>query len=89
MLDGLGSAWTSSPRTERMLNMNLNLLISEILKKIDNPNIVKAIIIGFVALYVIAPDAIPGPADDILVAVLGLLLDKKLTKATSAKEDAE
>lgn len=89
MLDGLGSAWTSSPRTERMLNMNLNLLISEILKKIDNPNIVKAIIIGFVALYVIAPDAIPGPADDILVAVLGLLLDKKLTKAASAKEDAE
>lgn len=89
MLDGSGSAWTSSPRTERMLNMNLNLLISEILKKIDNPNIVKAIIIGFVALYVIAPDAIPGPADDILVAVLGLLLDKKLTKAASAKEDAE
>lgn len=89
MLDGSGSAWTSSPRTERMLNMNLNLLIGEILKKIDNPNIVKAIIIGFVALYVIAPDAIPGPADDILVAVLGLLLDKKLTKAASAKEDAE
>lgn len=87
MLDGSVSAWTS--KTERMLNMNLNLLISEILKKIDNPNIVKAIIIGFVALYVIAPDAIPGPADDILVAVLGLLLDKKLTKATSPKEDAE
>ncbi|MBP5271657.1 MAG: hypothetical protein ILO43_01650 [Clostridia bacterium] len=69
--------------------MNLNLLISEILKKIENPNIVKAIIIGFVALYVIAPDAIPGPADDILVAVLGLLLEKKLTTAASAREDAE
>ncbi|MBO7690425.1 MAG: hypothetical protein J6T14_06330, partial [Clostridia bacterium] len=61
----------------------------EILKKIENPNIVKAIIIGFVALYVIAPDAIPGPADDILVAVLGLLLEKKLTTAASAREDAE
>ena len=44
--------------------MNLNLVINELLKKIDNPNLVKAIIIGFVALYVIAPDAIPGPADD-------------------------
>ncbi len=69
--------------------MNLNLVINELLKKIDNPNIVKAIIIGFVALYVIAPDAIPGPADDILVAVLGLLLDKKLNKKPVVKEDTE
>ena len=69
--------------------MNLNLVINELLKKIDNPNIVKAIIIGFVALYVIAPDAIPGPADDILVAVLGLLLDKKLNKKPVVKEDSE
>lgn len=89
MLDGSASGWTSRPTTERMLDMNLNLLISEIVKKIDNPNIVKAIIIGFVALYVIAPDVIPGPADDILVAVLGLLLDKKLMKAPVAKDDAE
>ena len=58
----------------------INNMITEILKKIDNPNLVKAIIIGFVALYVIAPDAIPGPADDILVAVLGLLLENKITK---------
>ena len=77
------------PNTERMSNMNLNLIINELLKKIDNPNIVKAIIIGFVALYVIAPDAIPGPADDILVAVLGLLLDKKLSKKPVVKEDSE
>ncbi|MBE6736516.1 MAG: hypothetical protein E7567_06440 [Ruminococcaceae bacterium] len=69
--------------------MNLNLVINELLKKIDNPNLVKAIIIGFVALYVIAPDAIPGPADDILVAVLGLLLDKKLNKKPVVKEDSE
>ncbi|MBQ1370530.1 MAG: hypothetical protein GX658_06275 [Clostridiales bacterium] len=69
--------------------MNLNLVINELLKKIDNPNLVKAIIIGFVALYVIAPDAIPGPADDILVAVLGLLLDKKLNKKPVVKEDTE
>ena len=69
--------------------MNLNLVINELLKKIDNPNLVKAIIIGFVALYVIAPDAIPGPADDILVAVLGLLLDKKLNKKPVVKEDAD
>lgn len=69
--------------------MNLNLIINELLKKIDNPNLVKAIIIGFVALYVIAPDAIPGPADDILVAVLGLLLDKKLNKKPVVKEDTE
>ena len=69
--------------------MNLNLIINELLKKIDNPNSVKAIIIGFVALEVIAPDAIPGPADDILVAVLGLLLDKKLNKKPVVKEDAE
>ncbi len=69
--------------------MNLNLIINELLKKIDNPNLVKAIIIGFVALYVIAPDAIPGPADDILVAVLGLLLDKKLNKKPVVKEDSE
>ena len=69
--------------------MNLNLIINELLKKIDNPNIVKAIIIGFVALYVIVPDAIPGPADDILVAVLGLLLDKKLSKKPVVKEDSE
>ncbi|MBO4383183.1 MAG: hypothetical protein J5847_03725 [Clostridia bacterium] len=61
--------------------MNLNLVINELLKKIDNPNLVKALIIGFVVLYVVAPDMIPGPADDILVAVLGLLLDKKLTNA--------
>ena len=53
----------------------MNNIINELVKKIDNPNIVKALIIGFIALYVIAPDAIPGPADDILVAVLGLLLD--------------
>ena len=66
--------------------MNLNLIINELIKKIDNPNIVKAFVIGFVALYVIAPDAIPGPADDIMVAILGLLLDKKLTKATVAKD---
>lgn len=57
---------------------NANALVNEVLKKIDNPNLVKAIIIGFVALYVIAPDAIPGPADDILVAVLGLLLENKI-----------
>ena len=69
--------------------MNLNLVINELLKKIDNPNLVKAIIIGFVALYVIAPDAIQGPADDILVAVLGLLLDKKLNKKPVVKEDTE
>ena len=69
--------------------MNLNFVINELLKKIDNPNLVKAIIIGFVALYVIAPDAIPGPADDILVAVLGLLLDKKLNKKPVVKEDTE
>lgn len=69
--------------------MNLNPVINELLKKIDNPNLVKAIIIGFVALYVIAPDAIPGPADDILVAVLGLLLDKKLNKKPVVKEDTE
>ena len=69
--------------------MNLNLVINELFKKIDNPNPVKAIIIGFVALYVIAPDAIPGPADDILVAVLGLLLDKKLSKKPVVKEDSE
>ena len=69
--------------------MNLNLVINELLKKIDNPNLVKAIIIGFVALYVIAPDAIPGPADDILVAMLGLLLDKKLNKKPVVKEDSE
>ncbi len=72
-----------------MSDMNLNLVINELLKKIDNPNLVKAIIIGFVALYVIAPDAIPGPADDILVAVLGLLLDKKLNKKPVVKEDTE
>ena len=69
--------------------MNLNLVINELLKKIDNPNLVKALVIGFVALYVIAPDAIPGPADDILVAVLGLLLDKKLNKKPVVKEDSE
>jgi len=69
--------------------MNLNLIINELLKKIDNPNLVKALVIGFVALYVIAPDAIPGPADDILVAVLGLLLDKKLNKKPVVKEDSE
>lgn len=66
--------------------MNLNNIINELFKKIDNPNIVKALVIGFVALYVIAPDAIPGPADDIMVAILGLLLDKKLTKAPVAKD---
>jgi len=69
--------------------MNLNLIINELLKKIDNPNLVKALVIGFVALYVIAPDAIPGPADDILVAVLGLLLDKKLNKKPVVKEDSD
>lgn len=69
--------------------MNLNLIINELLKKIDNPNLVKALVIVFVALYVIAPDAIPGPADDILVAVLGLLLDKKLSKKPVVKEDTE
>lgn len=42
----------------------MNNIINELVKKIDNPNIVKALIIGFIALYVIAPDAIPGPADD-------------------------
>ena len=67
----------------------MNNIINELVKKIDNPNIVKALIIGFIALYVIAPDAIPGPADDILVAVLGLLLEKKLSKDPVVKEDAD
>ena len=67
--------------------MNFNYILNELMKKIDNPNIVKALVIGFVALYVIAPDAIPGPADDILVAVLGLLLDKKISKASMAKDE--
>lgn len=66
--------------------LNLNALINELVRKIDNPNLVKALIIGFVALYVIAPDLIPGPADDILAIVLGLLLDKKLT-SVPAKND--
>lgn len=67
----------------------MNNLINELVKKIDNPNIVRALVIGFIALYVIAPDAIPGPADDILVAVMGLLLDKKLSKTPIVKDDAE
>lgn len=67
----------------------MNNLINELVKKIDNPNIVRALVIGFIALYVIAPDAIPGPADDILVAVMGLLLDKKLSKAPVAKDNIE
>ena len=67
----------------------MNNLINELVKKIDNPNIVRALVIGFIALYVIAPDAIPGPADDILVAVMGLLLDKKLSKAPIVKDKVE
>ncbi len=76
-------------KTERVQTMfNLNALINEIVRKIDNPNLVKALLIGFVALYVIAPDMIPGPADDILAIVLGLLLDKKLTNVP-AKDNAD
>ncbi|MBQ8063499.1 MAG: hypothetical protein IJ230_06135 [Clostridia bacterium] len=67
----------------------MNNLINELVKRIDNPNIVRALVIGFIALYVIAPDAIPGPADDILVAVMGLLLDKKLSKAPIVKDKVE
>ena len=67
--------------------LNLNALINELVRKIDNPNLVKALIIGFVALYVIAPDLIPGPADDILAIVLGLLLDKKLTNVPAKNDE--
>ena len=67
--------------------LNLNALINELVRKIDNPNLVKALIIGFVALYVIAPDLIPGPADDILAIVLGLLLDKKLTNVPAKTDE--
>ena len=66
---------------------NLNALINELVRKIDNPNLVKALIICFVALYVIAPDLIPGPADDILAIVLGLLLDKKLTNVPAKTDE--
>ena len=66
---------------------NVNALINEVLKKIDNPNLVKALIIGFVALYVIAPDMIPGPADDMLVAVLGLLLENKIKSNKPVETD--
>ena len=67
----------------------MNNIINELVKKIDNPNIVKALIIGFIALYVIAPDAIPGPADDMVVAELVLIRDGRLTVYPGVEEGAE
>ena len=39
----------------------------------------KAFLVAFIVAYVIMPDAVPGPADDILVTALGVLLNKKLS----------
>lgn len=49
--------------------------------------IIKGMLIILVILYVISPlDAVPGPVDDIIVALLGIALQRKTGKGKAQKE---
>ena len=41
----------------------------------------KILLIALVVSYVVSPDIMPGPIDDILVMLLGMAAQKKLTAA--------
>ena len=44
-----------------------------------NGSAIRTIAVIAVALYFIAPDLLPGPVDDVIVAILAYMLTKKLT----------
>ena len=44
-----------------------------------NDQFIKGILVGIMLLYIISPiDAFPGPIDDIVVAIAGLVMQKSL-----------
>lgn len=46
--------------------------------KIDKNTVIKCIILGAVILYFVSPiDALPGPVDDVIVALMGLAVTRK------------